>query len=96
MTTPEQKKNRKLSNDFRKSEAFHSHKALLGEQRKEHGSRFVRSGGSVVKSAALKKKTGMYTSPTGSKHRIGSTKHKYWENIKRRGEDNARAGVPND
>lgn len=49
-----------------------------------------------AKSKALSKKTGMYTSPTGSKHRYGSNKHRYWESIKRRGEDNARAGVPND
>jgi hypothetical protein len=39
---------------------------------------------------------GMYTSPTGSKHRIGSNKHKYWEGIIKRGEDNRRAGVEND
>lgn len=45
-----------------------------------------------AKSKALK----MYTSPTGSKHRIGSRKHQYWANIIKRGEDNKRAGVPND
>lgn len=93
MATPEQKKNRTLSNDFRKSEAFHSHKALLGEQKKEHGSAFVRSGGSVVKSSALKKKTGMYTSPTGSKHREGSAKHKYWEGIEKRGKEDRKYGA---
>lgn len=38
----------------------------------------------------------IYTSPTGSRHRVGSGKHKYWAAIIKRGEDNKRAGVPND
>ncbi len=49
------------------------------------------------KTKALEKhKGGMYTSPTGSKHRIGSQKHKYWEAIVKRGKDNAAHGQPND
>ena len=48
---------------------------------------------SKSKGKALSK---MYTSPTGSKHRVGSQKHKYWEGIIKRGEDNRKAGVEND
>lgn len=45
------------------------------------------NSGIGAKTKALKGKAGMYTSPTGSKHRIGSQKHRYWENIKRIGRD---------
>jgi hypothetical protein len=49
-----------------------------------------------TKKEGMAGKMGMYTSPTGSKHRVGSQKHKYWEGIIKRGEDNKKAGVPND
>lgn len=30
---------------------------------------------------------GMYTSPTGSKHKVGSAKHSYWKDIERAGKE---------
>ena len=41
------------------------------------------------KSKALGK---MYTSPTGSQHRIGSAKHKYWQDIEKRQKDKDKYG----
>lgn len=56
-----------------------------------------KSGGDWSETTYGKKPEGsFYTSPTGSKHRIGSKKHKYWAAITKRGEDNKKAGVPND
>ncbi len=33
-----------------------------------------------------------YTSPTGSKHKIGSQKHKYWQDIEKRGKEDKKYG----
>jgi hypothetical protein len=34
----------------------------------------------------------VYTSPTGSKHKIGSQKHEYWKDIERRGKEDKKYG----
>lgn len=39
---------------------------------------------------------GMYTSPTGSKHRFGSQKHKYWEGLKKHADDLNKHNLPGD
>lgn len=47
---------------------------------------------SGAKSKALKKKK-EYVSPTGSKHKVGSAKHKYWEDIEKRGKEDKKYGA---
>lgn len=64
---------------------------------KAHEKALGKKGGDWSDTTYGKKPSGsFYTSPTGSKHRVGSNKHKYWAAITKRGEDNKKAGVPND
>ena len=43
-----------------------------------------------------KRESKMYTSPTGSKHRLGSQKHKYWEGLKKHADDLNKHNLPGD
>ena len=48
------------------------------------------------KSLNKAKESKMYTSPTGSRHRIGSQKHRYWEGLKKHADDLNKHGLPGD
>ncbi len=47
----------------------------------------------AIHPSRVEKSSTMYTSPTGSKHRIGSQKHKHWEGVEKRGEADRKYGA---
>ena len=89
-----------LDKNERKMLAMDTHKRWGNSAVKGHGVNSpammaARAGFAKNKAihAKMGKKSEMYTSPTGSKHKVGSNKHSFWMDIERKGREDKKYGA---
>ena len=70
------------------TKSYRRHQRNIGVAVKDKGSHYPGPKHKALDHAKGK----FYTSPTGSKHKVGSNKHKYWMDIERAGKDSKKYG----